>query len=267
MVILPQRISEMKDSDSTFFIELYRIELRTGELFLAATDTDIKFAVQKYIAIPFERETISRSIDNVMDSCNIKLGDGDYDKLAYICNGFDFRGCNVQIIKIVYPDSLTDESIWSWVFSGYIDDPSYSAGVFSCTLKTKLPNIEVPTRSCQLCCNSVFGDEECTMPLNETTLQLATGTTRHSIVLPQSYGANYWKDGAITIGGESRLIMASNGTSITITCSFYQENITAGTTATLIRGCDKTKETCKNRYNNMQHFSGFPAIPFESVYR
>ncbi len=267
MIILPPKMSEMKDSAQTFFIELYKIDLRTGPLYLAATDVDITFAGQKFIAIPLERETIDKSIDNVIDSCDIKLGDGDYDKLAYICNGFDFRGCDVNIIRIVYPDSLTDDSICSWVFSGYVDSPSYSGGVFSCTLKTRMPNIEVPNRSCQLCCNSEFGDDECMMSLNKTTLQLASGTTNEKIVLPNNYGSDYWKDGVISIKGESRLIIGSNGTSVTINCSFLQDDVTAGTEATLIRGCDKTKETCKNRYNNMKNFSGFPSIPWEAVYR
>lgn len=260
-------MSEMKDSDVTFFIELYKIELRTGAIYLAATDTDIVFGGQKFTAIPLERETVDRSIDTVIDTCNVKLGDGNYEKLAYICNGFDFRGCEVQIIKIMYPDSLADENIFSWVFNGYIDNPSYADGTFSCTLKTRMPNIEVPNRTCQLCCNSEFGDEECTMSLGEITVDLATGSSQEKIFLPSSYPDDYWKNGVVTISGEARLILASTGNSVTIAYSFLQDNIKAGTKATLIRGCDKTKETCKGRFDNMKNFSGFPSIPWEAVYR
>lgn len=267
MIVLPQKISEMKDSNQTFFIELYKIDLRTGPLYLAATDTDITFAGQTFIAIPFERETITRSVDNVIDNCEVRLGDGNYDKLAYICNGFDFRGCNVTIIRILYPDSLTDDTLCGFVFYGYIDSPTYSEGVFSCTLKTIMPNIEVPNRSCQLCCNSEFGDDECTMSLATTTLTLGEGTTKDNIVLPNSYNNDYWKDGVISIKGESRLIIGSSGNKVNIMYSFLQDDVTEGVQATLIRGCDKTKETCKNRFNNLIHFSGFPAIPFESVYK
>lgn len=267
MLILPQKMSEMKDSNQTFFIELYKIDLRTGPLYLAATDVDITFWGQTFIAIPFQRETITRSMDNVIDSCDITLGDADYDKLAYICNGFDFRGCNVTIVKIMYPDSLRDNSLCSVVFTGYIDNPSYSGGTFSCTLKTRLPNIEAPNRSCQLCCNSEFGDEECTVSLDSTTVHLASGSTKDNIVLPATYEENYWKDGVITIKGESRLILSSKDNKVTIAYSFLQEDIKPNMEATLIRGCDKTKETCKNRFNNLRHFSGFPAIPYESVYK
>ena len=157
--------------------------------------------------------------------------------------------------------------MFSWVFSGYIDDPSYSAGEFSCTLKTRLPNIEVPLRSCQLCCNSEFGDAECQMSLGLISTTLAAGSTNSKILLSSTYPKDYWKDGVISIKGESRLILKSEGNSITIAYSFLQENVTTGTQVSLIRGCDKTKETCKSRFNNLKNFSGFPSIPWEAVYR
>lgn len=267
MIILPQKMSEMKDSDATFFIELYIVKLKTGTIYLAATDTDITFAGQTYMAIPFQRETIDKSMDNVIDSCEISLGDGDYDKLAYLSNGFDFRGADVTIFKISYPDSLEDDTIKSISFMGYINSCSYSDGVFSFSLNTRLPNIEVPNRTCQLCCNSEFGDSECGISLEETNVELATGSTSSNILLPSTYETNYWKDGVIFIKGESRLILSNEGNKIVVNYSFLQSDIKGGMEATLIRGCDKTKETCQNRFNNMKNFSGFPAIPFENVYR
>jgi uncharacterized phage protein (TIGR02218 family) len=267
VIILPQKMSEMKDSDATFFIELYIVKLKTGTIYLAATDTDIIFAGQTYMAIPFQRETIDRSMDNVIDTCEISLGDGDYDKLAYLSNGFDFRGADVTIFKISYPDSLEDDTIKSISFMGYINSCSYSDGVFSFSLNTRLPNIEVPNRTCQLCCNSEFGDSECGISLEETNVELATGSTSSNILLPSTYETNYWKDGVIFIKGESRLILSNEGNKIVVNYSFLQSDIKGGMEATLIRGCDKTKETCQNRFNNMKNFSGFPAIPFENVYR
>lgn len=267
MIILPQKMSEMKDSDATFFIELYIVKLKTGTIYLAATDTDITFAGQTYMAIPFQRETIDRSMDNVIDSCEISLGDGDYDKLAYLSNGFDFRGADVTIFKISYPDSLEDDTIKSISFMGYINSCSYSDGVFSFSLNTRLPNIEVPNRTCQLCCNSEFGDSECGISLEETKVELANGSTNSNILLPSTYETNYWKDGVIFIKGESRLILSNEGNKIVVNYSFLQSDIKGGMESTLIRGCDKTKESCRDRFNNMKNFSGFPAIPFENVYR
>lgn len=150
---------------------------------------------------------------------------------------------------------------------GYINSCSYSDGVFSFSLNTRLPNIEVPNRTCQLCCNSEFGDSECGISLEETKVELANGSTNSNILLPSTYETNYWKDGVIFIKGESRLILSNEGNKIVVNYSFLQSDIKGGMEATLIRGCDKTKESCRDRFNNMKNFSGFPAIPFENVYR
>ena len=100
-----------------------------------------------------------------------------------------------------------------------------------------------------------------------TNVELATGSTSSNIFLPSTYETNYWKDGVIFIKGESRLILSNEGNKIVVNYSFLQSDIKGGMEATLIRGCDKTKETCQNRFNNMKNFSGFPTIPFENVYR
>ncbi len=262
---IPVSLQQMKDKGETFFIELYEIALRTGTIYLAACDEDIEFNGQTYIAVPFERGEISKSIDQVTDQCTISIGDVDEDRLAYIMNGFDFRGCAAAITRIAYPDSLeTNQGFY--VFGGYLDNPAYEDGVFSCTIKSYFPNIQAPSRSYQLSCNSAFGDCVCGQSKDRTTLKVTAVHTDGSFRVGKSYATNYWKDGLVSISGESRLITGSDDTIIRVNYGFIQDNL-VGKTAVLERGCDKTYETCKNRYNNLKKFSGFPAIPFESQYR
>lgn len=265
MIVLPQKLSEAKDSDSVFVIELYEINLSTGTTYIAACDIDITFAGQKYIAIPIEREEIVRSVDNVVDNMNLKIADCDEDKLAYIMNGFDFRDSDVKVIKVLYPECLTDSTQWSPCFEGFIDSPSYSDGVFSCVVKSRFPSVQIPNRSCQMPCNNEFGDEDCCVDKDERTLIVAEGSTKTAIFYGDSNMKSYWKNGVITIGGESRIIRDSTDR-IYVNVGFIQD-ITAGMALTIQRGCDKMQNTCKSRYNNMRNFTGFPSIPFESTYR
>lgn len=262
---VPVSLQKMKDKGETFFIELYEIALRTGTIYLAACDEDIEFNGNTYIAVPFERGEISKSIDQVTDQCTVSVGDVDDERLAYIMNGFDFRGCTATIMRIAYPESLeTNQGFF--VFYGYLDNPAYEDGVFSCTIKSYFPKIEAPSRSFQLSCNSAFGDSICGMSKARTTLTVTAVNNDGSLVVNQSYTDNYWKDGLISISGESRLITGSTDCTIRVNYGFIQENL-VGKTAVLERGCDKTSATCKNRYDNLKRFSGFPAIPFESQYR
>lgn len=265
MIILPSKLSEAKDSDSIFTIELYQIHLRTGTTYIAACDEDISFAGQKYIAIPIQRDTITRSVDNVVDSMNLSIADCDHAKLAYIVNGFDFRDSAVVLIRVKYPECLTDTSEWMPVFSGSIDKPAYADGVFSCVVKNDLTGIQVPNRSCQLMCNSEFGDEECTVSKDIRTGVLLEGTTQTALYYGDSNMNHYWKDGVITVDGESRIIKDSTD-KIYVNLGFAQE-LKPGMTFTIQRGCDKVQKTCIERFNNAKNFSGFPAIPFESTYR
>ncbi len=265
MLVLPAKLNEAKDSDSIFTIELYIIQLRTSTTYIAACDEDIVYNGQKYIAIPIQRETITKSVDNVVDNMNLKIADCDHAKLAYIVNGFDFRGSNVTVISVMYPECLTDVTQVRPVFSGYIDSPSYADGVFSCVVKNELPTVQVPCRSCQLMCNSEFGDEECTVSKDVRTGALLEGTTQTALYYGDGDMKGYWKDGVVTIDGESRLVKDSTD-KIYVNVGFAQE-LKPGMTFTIQRGCDKVQKTCIERFNNAKNFSGFPSIPFESTYR
>ena len=44
-------------------------------------------------------------------------------------------------------------------------------------------------------------------------------------------------------------------------------DVTSGTTFTITAGCDKTFSTCKNKFNNVVNFGGFPHIQTEVQYR
>lgn len=263
-VILPVSMDKAKDSKNPFFIELYSINLRTGTMRIAACDENIVFDGETYYGVPFQRGEITKTTDNIVDSCTITLGDCSFEMLKFALNGFDFRGCSATILRIQYPDSLKDPSIVQWIFSGTIDEPSFSGGAFSCKLVARLPSVDCPNRDFRLACTSEFGDRECGMSLNKTTVTIRR-VTDNRISLSRSFGDNYWKDGTISIIGESRQIIESHGNDVYVNVNFAQANV-AGKRAELIRGCNKTVAACR-RYNNMKHYSGFPAIPFESEYR
>lgn len=180
-------------------------------------------------------------------------------------NGFDFRGSKLTIFRVLYPDCLTDATEAVMMFRGYIDSPSYADGVFSCTVKSDFTSVKIPSRSCQLMCNNKFGDEDCTVSKDVRTGVLAEGTTQTAIYYGDGDMKDYWKDGVITIDGESRIIKESTD-KVYVNIGFVQQ-LTPGMTFTIQRGCDMRQKTCIDRFNNAQNFSGFPSIPFESTYR
>lgn len=263
MMTLPVCMAEAKEKDNSFFLELYQIKLRTQTIHIVAADEDIHYNGQLFTAIPFKRGEITRSIDSINNEVTVELGDCTDDMLAYVMNGFDFRGCKATIIRILYPESIKDPNIFSLVFTGELDEPEFQGGVFSCKIQSRFPNIQAPARDFQIACNSEFGDTECRMNKDITELTVSHGGG-NNIIISASYPENYWTYGSIIIGGEWRVITASTGNTIRVNVTFAQ-NIN-GKKATLARGCNKTLKMCR-KYGNTIHYSGFPAIPFESEYR
>lgn len=263
---LPVKMAEAKNSDNPFFLELYTIHLRTETLFIVAADEDITFGGQKFTAVPIKRGAITKSMDSIVNEVDLEVsdcGDRDDELLAFLINGFDFRGCRVNIVRILYPDSLKDSSMFSWVFSGEIDKPSFSDGVFTCIVESKLPNIEAPVRDFQVACNSEFGDSECCMSKGTSNLTVRRGQG-NKIHLGNAYAKDYWKYGTITIAGEARNIISSQDDYIVVNVNFLQ-NID-GKTAEVVRGCNMTFDWCK-KLGNQKNYSGFPAVPWEAEYR
>ena len=260
---LPVQMETAKESGNPFFIELYVLELRNGITRIAACDEDIVYNGEKYIAVPFKRGEITKSMDNITDSCEVTLGDCSYELLSYVIQGFDFRGCNATVARISYPESLSDPSIIQLVFSGYIDEPSYSDGQFVCKVKSRIPDIECPNRDFRLACNSEFGDAECGMDLAIEKVGIS-GANGNKITVQGSWPSNYWRNGVASVEGESRVIHKSEGNTITLNVNFAQD--VRGMVVTLQKGCDKSADMCR-KYNNMKHFSGFPSIPLETQYR
>ena len=263
MQVLPVKMQEAKDKGQAFFLEIYLVELRTQKLWLVAADEDIDWDGHHFTAVPVKRGTITKSMDNIVSEVDLEVGDCTDELLDYVMSGFDFRGCRVTIGRILYPDSLQDNT-WSWVFMGAIDNPTFSNGVFKCKVSCEFPKIDVPSRMFYLACNSEFGDAICKQNKCTTTLTVVS-SGGCGINVGRTYPSNYWKYGTATIDGESRNIINSSGNNITVNANFLQP--IDGRVIKLERGCNHTFEWCTKVYHNARNYSGFPAVPWESEYR
>lgn len=64
--------------------------------------------------------------------------------------------------------------------------------------------------------------------------------------------------------GMQKLITDVEGSVITLIAPFRIDVI--GQPVTIYKGCDKSIECCKNRFNNMLRFGGFPYIPVRNIF-
>lgn len=266
MRILPVKISEAKDSSEVFFVELYNIKLKSGELRLSATDIDINFAGKDYLALPIERGDYRQSVDSKLDNVDIRIGNVDQAMTLALFQGLDFRGADISIIRIMYPESTQtgNETLFAPVVAGYIDSPYMSNTEFKCTVKAKSPNSECPNRRFQLNCNAVFADpEECGVGKIIRSGVVSSGSTQAKITSPERLETDrFWLDSLVTIGYESRKVRLHQRGVLYLDYPFNLD--ITGKTFMVEQGCNKTFQRCKE-YGNGRNFSGFPSIPFELV--
>lgn len=261
MKILPISFQEAKEKFSSFFIELYIIHLKTGDIRICNCDILINFEGYNYYPVPIERGSIKTSVDAKINNMDLKISDADNSKISALMQGFDFRGRIVEIWKIQYPDSLDNNDLKMPVFWGYIDAPAYNNGEFSCTLTASFPNSEVPNRTTQYFCNNQFADELCKMSKEKRTVTVnLSASTPNKIKINESIDEDFYKNGLITIGYETKLIKSNTSDGFIITQ--YPFLVDLQEQAVLERNCDKTPEMCRS-YNNMQNYGGFLAIPKE----
>jgi hypothetical protein len=272
MIILPAKLSEMKDSDSVFFIDLYKLSFPTGNLYMCACDTDISFYIPgtstpvTYMAQPIERGELTQTSDSKLDNVEIGISDASEAFLNALFDTYDFRGYDIDIYQIAYPGSLGNSDQYKWVFHGYIDSPSLdmSTATFKATLKAYMPN-QISCRTFMSPCNAWFGDsEECGAYFDIKSGTVGVNSNQYVIYDPARIeSGNYWKNGVITIGFESKRIISSSPGLIVVEYPFY--NTPTGT-YTIQNGCDHTQTDCI-RHNNLLNYSGFPGVPYEYVAR
>lgn len=153
-------------------------------------------------------------------------------------------------------------------------DASGSLATFSINSHLELLNQNLPRNLYQAACLNALYDSGCTLNSASFAVTGSVSTTSaQSIVyasLPQVTG--YFDLGMLTFTsgvntGVSRTVktyLQGSPSSIAFIAPFPSAP-NAGDTFSIIPGCDKQQSTCQNKFNNLQHFRGFPYVPENST--
>ena len=267
-ITLDPVMESAKDSYETSFCDLYVLHLSSGEIYLTNNDIDINWYIpgtstpQIYGATPIQRGKLTQTKDDRIDNVDLVISDVGHMFSSAILSSFDLRGTYISIYQIDRHKSIGSPTSYKEVFYGFIDTPSLdeSARTFSCSLLQDIPN-QTNLRTMGLSCQAWFGDsQECGAAFDKRNGTVNTSSTANTIVhANDSTGENYWLNGVITIGYESRQVKASTAFTITVDIPFFSIPA-AGLAYSIQNGCDKSVQDCSRHHNN-QNFGGFLAIP------
>lgn len=98
-----------------------------------------------------------------------------------------------------------------------------------------------------------------------TSAYVQTGNVLTSTVYG-TFADGWFRGGTVEVPGtgETRFVLAHTGNNLTLDYPFF--NLPAGTTLVAVAGCNRTEETCADKFNNLPNHLGFSYIPTENPY-
>ena len=154
------------------------------------------------------------------------------------------------------------------IFIGQIKDISFKGVTASITcvgFEHFLKHI-VPKWRYQLTCNHVVFDSKCTLTeASYKTTATVILTSANTILTSDTFASEedgYFTGGKAVFGDEARTIVDHVGSAITI--MYKMKELEDNDSVDVYPGCDGNVETCRDKFNNIINFLGFPFIPEEN---
>ena len=258
-------------------VDLYTFELRNGvTLRYCDASNDTTYGGFTYLAAPagLTRSKIRWVVGTEVDSLDIVFQSDS----SIVVNGTPllaaavlglFDNARVTLQRLFMSDWSTPVDVLL-LFQGATAPAELLRDAVHLTVKSDLDklNVMIPPNLFQSSCMHSLYDSGCTV---KAATYRVSGTassvnSNGGIVTTLSTADNYFQMGAIkfTSGanvGLTRTVKTYAGGVVTPTKAFPYA-IANGDAFTITPGCDKTMNgDCRNKYNNLSNFKGFPFIP------
>lgn len=130
--------------------------------------------------------------------------------------------------------------------------------VFSGFMRAEFPNVYFQAQ-----CNHPLYSTRCGVNRNSFRVEgvIDSIIDRTSIRVPEAADKppGWFKAGELVTPDERRLIVEHNGATLTLNYPF--RSLAEGDSVTMFAGCDHSRDTCNDKFNNIDNFLGFPFTP------
>jgi len=154
------------------------------------------------------------------------------------------------------------------IFEGYVSSVVFEGRTCSVELNPNTEQFlrEVPRYKYQSLCNHVLYDSECQVNrLDNDQVGLVTGLTGNTVTLNGFTGSEftggYLQDAS---GTDFRMIIEQDEDVFTMLLPFSSDVL--GTNLTAFKGCAHDVTTCRDKFNNVNNFGGFPFVPTKNPF-
>lgn len=174
----------------------------------------------------------------------------------------------IEILWIEIRRGFRDLSEAVVIFVGQIKNVKFKGASASiqCVGFEHFLKMPIPTLRYQTTCNWRLFDSHCkknkvdykvtaTVTVDETKTELTSSTFGN-------YSDNYFTSGLLEFGDGRRTITYHRGSTIKV--AYRIPDIVDNDSVDIYPGCDGRAETCREKYNNINNFLGFPFIPMDN---
>jgi uncharacterized phage protein (TIGR02218 family) len=154
------------------------------------------------------------------------------------------------------------------IFVGQIKNVSFKGATanIECVGFEHFLKMPVPTLRYQLTCNWKLFDSHCKIAPEDykvsAVVTLDATETKLTSATFGGYDDGYFTGGFVEFGDDSRTIVAHEGNTITI--AYRMKSLTDNDSVDAWPGCDGRAETCRDKFDNINNFLGFPFIPVDN---
>ena len=245
--------------------ELYHIWRGTDHWRYTSGDVSVIYNEEEYFPATIQREEISYDEKLDVNTLTLQISRVTDPVLSFVAISFTDLVW-ISVYKI-HRDMLIQES--SPIFVGQIKSVTFTgttAQVHCVGFEHYLKKI-VPRYRYGPGCQHTLYDEKCGVNIDDYTDTVSVVSLDSTgLFIANSLFAEkedtYYTFGYLTFGDYSRMITSHNGS--TIGLRYPISSLAEGDTITVCAGCDRTRATCRDRFDNLVNHLGFPDIPIDN---
>lgn len=255
-------------------IELYTFSLGVSTWRYTSGDEDITFDSQVYTAIPIKREqkTINPG-ERESDKLRITLPASQLPATRFRsvqpALDLDITVTRIQLDEAAaspYDTSPQPEGVPTTafvIFNGYASSVQFRGreAIIQANPVSQKFTREIPRFKYQNLCNHVLYDDKCTVAKASFQQNGVVNSQISNVYTINGFSGTAFTGGYIenAAGDDYRAILHHDGDQFTVLLPFYESIV--GSTVKVYQGCDHTIGTCKDKFNNVENYGGFPYVP------
>jgi len=245
--------------------EVYHFWSGTTHYRYTSGDVAIVYAGETYAPAPIQRKKVSWSDKLEVNTLDITVSRATNPVLEFI------QVAPQELIWVsvhkIHRDLLIEESIP--IFLGQIKDFSFKgpAVQVKCVAFEKYLNQVVPRYRYGPGCQHTLYSDRCGVDINSFNLTLEVESISDDYLIIYSeefagYDEGWFNLGFLVFGNYQRMITDHAENYIKIKYPLIY--LSSGDTITVAPGCDKTRDTCEQKFSNKIQQLGFPNIPIDN---